>query len=120
MLGSWAAATTDFHIRVVVDYGQVSVDDNGSRIPKEFAIMQNYPNPFNASTVIKYSVTNPGEIELSVYNVLGQKVETLVKGHHDAGEYSITWKAGDLPSGVYFGRLEAHDRSENVKMMLLK
>ncbi len=115
----WEDAGTEFYIRAIVDYGILSVDED-NLIPSEFALKQNYPNPFNASTVIEYAVTNPGEIELSVYNVLGQKIKTLVKGHHDAGEYSITWNAGDLPSGVYFGRLEAHDRSENVKMMLLK
>ncbi|MEE9554661.1 MAG: T9SS type A sorting domain-containing protein [candidate division Zixibacteria bacterium] len=120
MFGDWAAATTDFHIRAVVDYQQLGVDDGENRIPESFSLKQNYPNPFNASTIIEYAVTNPGEVELSVYNVLGQKVVSLAKGHHDAGTYSITWNANDVPSGVYFARVESSGHSENVKMVLLK
>ncbi len=118
--GNWAAAATDFHIRVIVDYQILGVDDGENQIPESFSLKQNYPNPFNASTVIEFAVTNPGEIELSVYNVLGQKVASLAKGHHDAGEYSVTWNANDVPSGVYFARVESADHSENIKMVLLK
>jgi hypothetical protein len=120
MFGNWSAATCDFHIRAIVDYGQVGVDDPEASIPESFSISQNYPNPFNAATVIKYAVTTPGDVELSVYNVLGQKVETLIKGHHDAGEYSITWNANHVPSGVYFAKIESSERGQSVKMVLLK
>lgn len=117
--GSWADAGTEFYIRAIVDYGLVSVDEDNP-IPSEFALKQNYPNPFNATTVLNFAVTQPGQVKLNVYNVLGQHVETLVDGHYDAGEYTISWNAGDLPSGVYFARLESQDRNESVKMMLLK
>lgn len=120
MFGNWAPAATDFHIRVIVDYQRVGVDDGENQIPESFSLKQNYPNPFNASTVIEYAVTHPGDVELSVYNVLGQKVASLAKGHHDAGTYSITWNANDVPSGVYFARVESSGHSENMKMVLLK
>ncbi len=118
--GSWGMATTDFEMRVVVDYGMVGVDNDENQIPTEFGLAQNYPNPFNALTVLNFAVTQSGHVKLSVYNILGQHVATLVDGHYEAGRYAISWNAGDLPSGVYFARLEAQDRSENVKMMLLK
>jgi len=120
MGGSWSPATTDFHIRAIVDYTQVGIDDPESRIPEDFSIKQNYLNPFNASTVIEYAVKTPGDVELSVFNVLGQKIATLASGHHDAGVYSITWDASEVPSGVYFARVETTGSSHSVKMVLLK
>jgi len=118
--GSWSPATADFHIRAIVDYGQVGIDYADNQVPKDFSIKQNYPNPFNAATVIEYAIRNAGEAELSVYNVLGQKIATLARGHHEPGVYSVTWNAGDVPSGVYFARVESSKNSESVKMVLLK
>ncbi len=118
--GFWGMATTDFEMRAVVDYGMVGVDDNEDQIPTKFGLAQNYPNPFNASTVLNFAVTQSGQVKLNVYNLLGQHVKTLVDGHYDTGEYTVSWNAGDLPSGVYFARLESQDRTESVKMMLLK
>jgi len=118
--GSWAPATADFHIRAVVDYTQTGIGDNGNQVPREFSLKQNYPNPFNANTVIEYNIKNAGDVELNVYNVLGQKVATLASGHHEAGTYSITWNASDVPSGVYFAKIESGSTSESVKMVLLK
>ena len=120
MGGSWAPGTCDFHLRAVVDYAALGIGDNDNLVPDNFSLKQNYPNPFNASTVIEYAIKNPGEVELSVFNVLGQKVASLAKGHHDAGTYSITWNANDVPSGVYFARVESSGHSESVKMVLLK
>jgi hypothetical protein len=117
--GSWGMATTDFEMRVVVDYGMVGVDTE-DQIPTRFGLAQNYPNPFNASTVFDFALTRSSHVKLNVYNLLGQHVATLADRHYEAGRYAITWNAADLPSGVYFARLEAQDRSESVKMMLLK
>ncbi len=115
----WGDAGTEFYIRTIVDYGIVSVDEDG-QIPSTFALQQNYPNPFNARTILNFAVNQPGHVKLNVYNLLGQQVETLVDGHYEAGQHSVTWNAGDLPSGIYFARLQSQDRTENVKMMLLK
>lgn len=118
--GIWAPATTDFHIRAIVDYQMLSVDDEGKQVPENFTLKQNYPNPFNASTVIEYAVKTPGDVRLSIYNVLGQKVVTLASGRHEAGSYRVTWNASDVPSGVYFARVESAGDSQSVKMVLLK
>ena len=118
--GFWSTATTDFEMRVVVDYSVTGVDDGEDQVPTEFALEQNYPNPFNASTVLDFSIIQPGHVKLNVYNLLGQHVETLVDGDYQAGQYSVTWDAGDMPSGAYFARLETEHETGNVKMMLLK
>ncbi len=115
----WAEAGTEFYIRAIVDYGYLSVDED-NQIPSTFALQQNYPNPFNATTVLNFAVTQSGHVKLDVYNLLGQHVETLVDGRYEAGEYTISWNAGNLPSGVYFARLQSQERTESVKMMLLK
>lgn len=97
------------------------------QLVKDFEISQNYPNPFNPSTNIRYRLPRAAEVKITVYNVSGQLVETLVDGYRAAGEYLVTWNAANLPSGVYFYRLwassssgEAPARVETRKMMLLK
>ncbi len=99
---------------------RTSIGDTDGNRPVAFELSQNYPNPFNAATVLNFAITQPGQVKLDVYNLLGQHVETLVDGHYDAGQYTISWNAGNLPSGVYFARLESQERTGNVKMMLLK
>jgi len=87
--------------------GTTAVDDNGGgEIPDRFALDQNYPNPFNPATVIGYSLPSDSRVTLSVYNVLGQKVATLVNGTVAAGTHQVEWKA-QVSSGVYFYRIEA-------------
>ena len=81
--------------------------------------LQNYPNPFNAATTIRYTLPNKSEMSLSVYNLLGQKIETLFEGVQNPGEHAITWDASHLPSGIYFARLEIAGQTENIKMVLL-
>jgi hypothetical protein len=89
-------------------------------IPDEFALEQNYPNPFNPSTVIRYAVRERTEIDLSVFDVTGRKITTLVSGMADAGNYEITFSANNLPSGVYLYRLQAGDFSDIQRMVLLR
>jgi hypothetical protein len=96
-----------------------SVDDEPIR-PEKMALLQNHPNPFNASTTIKYSLPQRSDVRIEIYNILGRLVATLLEGNVDAGFHTITWRADNYPSGVYFARLRAGERSENVKMVLLK
>ncbi|NIT55847.1 MAG: T9SS type A sorting domain-containing protein, partial [Aliifodinibius sp.] len=93
---------------------------NGDNLPQTFAIGQNYPNPFNPSTTIQYDVAQPSKIEITVYNVQGQKVVTLVDGFKQAGSYQIRWEAVDMPSGVYFYRFTAGQTVQTKRMILLK
>ena len=89
-------------------------------IPQEFSLSQNYPNPFNPTTKIVYTVSEPGMVKLSVYNILGQTVENLVNSYKEVGSYEITFDAVDLPTGVYVYKLESGSTSISRKMTLIK
>ncbi|MCF6271459.1 MAG: T9SS type A sorting domain-containing protein [Melioribacteraceae bacterium] len=106
----------------IVDLGiTVSVDNKRNKnIPQKFEISQNYPNPFNPSTTITYALPKAGDVEVSVYNIMGQKVAALVKAHQSAGVKEVTWNAGNLSSGIYFYSVKYGDKVKNMKMLLLK
>jgi len=98
----------------------VGVEDQGENNPEEFALHQNYPNPFNPSTKIKYSVPQSSSVVIKVFDILGNEIETLVNEEKTIGTYEITWYAEDLPSGIYFYRLQAGSFVETKKMVLMK
>jgi hypothetical protein len=80
----------------------------------------NAPNPFNAVTRISFILAEAGEIRLDIYNLMGQRIETLIRGHEKAGHHSVTWDASGVASGVYFYRLQAGDFVQTRRMTLLK
>lgn len=88
--------------------------------PRSFALRQNYPNPFNPVTKIAYVLTNDNQVELSVYDLQGRKVRTLVNAYQSAGEYEYRFDAGDLGSGVYLYRLSSGRHVETKKMVFMK
>ena len=88
--------------------------------PTQFLLSQNYPNPFNPSTKIKYSVPQLSQVQIKVFDVLGNEIETLVNEEKPTGTYELTWNAANLPSGVYFYQLKAGDFISTKKMILLK
>jgi Secretion system C-terminal sorting domain len=88
--------------------------------PLEFALEQNYPNPFNPSTVIKYSIPENGFVTLDVYNLLGEKVASLVNGVQEAGRYEVNFNASSLASGIYVYSLKSGSFSSVKKMLLMK
>lgn len=90
-------------------------------VPSGFRISQNFPNPFNPSTVINYSVPKDAHVSITVYNVLGERVATLVNAMRTPGQYSVVWNAGNMSSGVYLYRLSANGTTiATNKMILLK
>jgi parallel beta-helix repeat protein/predicted outer membrane repeat protein len=89
-------------------------------VPSGITLFQNYPNPFNSTTMIRYDVPQAGKVSLTIFNLLGQKVETLFDGRQVAGSYRITWDAGDLPSGVYLCRMQTQRFMQTRKMLLVK
>jgi hypothetical protein len=83
-------------------------DRNSNDTPRHFSLRQNYPNPFNPGTTIAYSIPRPSFVTVTVYDLLGRVVATLVNGERTAGTYSTRWDANGISSGVYFYTLRAH------------
>jgi hypothetical protein len=91
-----------------------------SRIPTRFYLYPNYPNPFNSCTMITYQLPVTSEVELSVYNLLGQKMATLISARKQAGQYLVEWKAEGFASGIYIFCIKANNFSSQRKMLLLE
>jgi fibronectin-binding autotransporter adhesin len=89
-------------------------------MPKEYSLSQNYPNPFNSSTVVEFNLRMPGRTVLEVYNVLGQRVMTVVDGELSAGSYRYQVNLSGLASGMYLYRLRSRDFVATKKMLLIK
>ncbi|MFQ5631783.1 MAG: T9SS type A sorting domain-containing protein, partial [bacterium] len=111
---------------VVEGFGDVTAVDSGpENMPGTFELHQNYPNPFNPETVISYNLQTSSHVTLSVYNLMGQRIVTLVDKQRAAGQYKHTWNgrdaAGDnLASGVYIYRLHAGGQMLTRKMLLVR
>ncbi len=88
--------------------------------PLTFSLEPNYPNPFNPATTIRYSISEPDIVTLSIYNIIGQRVETLVSEKQAAGMYEYQWNANGFASGLYFYRLSAGAFTQTRKMMVVK
>jgi hypothetical protein len=91
-----------------------------SNIPKEYNLYQNYPNPFNPSTAIEYSIPKSGLVQLTIYNVLGKKVSTLVDRYEPDGIHHVNFNASNLASGIYFYKLRVNNFTAVKKLMLIK
>lgn len=89
-------------------------------VPVGFILYNNYPNPFNPATAISYQLSEVSNVELTVYNTLGQKVRTLVNERQEAGKYSVKFSGRGLASGIYYYRLKAYGYIETKKMILLQ
>ena len=96
------------------------VNNESANSPTTFALKQNYPNPFNPSTTIEYALPHDGLVTLTVFNIIGQSVRTLVNGVQTAGTHTIRFDASNLPSGVYLYKLQSGRMSNVGRMMLLK
>ncbi len=101
-------------------------EDEIDEIPIDYNLSQNYPNPFNPSTKIKYSVPQSSNVVIKVFDILGNEIETLVNEEKSVGTYELTWFAKQLPSGIYFYRLQVYAPGragsfvETKKMVLLR
>lgn len=100
--------------------GATAVEDQPNQTPKKFELEQNYPNPFNPSTIIRYDIPKSVFVSLKIYNILGKEITSLVNEEKKPGEYSITFNAASLPSGIYLYMLNAGSFSETKKFVLLK
>ena len=129
----WHIHRESVWFEVIVKYVDPSsiLDESDPYTPTQFNLFQNYPNPFNSTTSIRYSVVgnqathHSSPVTLKIFNLLGQEVKTLVNDDQEPGDYTVTWDGRNeldlqLPSGVYFYRLEAAQFGEPRKMVLLK
>jgi hypothetical protein len=118
---SFEDSTLHSYVDIYSIFTDVAIDDCQEKdLLGEIGLLSGYPNPFNKNAVIRYALAEPGHVNLSIYNLLGQHVVTLFDGPRDAGEYQLIWDASDFPSGVYFARLETGEFRETVKLVLLK
>jgi parallel beta-helix repeat protein len=98
---------------------------NGIELPLVYQLGSNYPNPFNPITAIKFSLAEPDYTSIEIYNILGQKVTTLIDEYKQAGKYSIIWRGTNsrgqpVASGIYFYRLVSGDFIDSKKMLILR
>ena len=105
--------------------GQYSVrslcfDGPGVAVPNSYALHQNYPNPFNPATLINYDLPKHSRVTLDIYNILGQKIVTLVNDVQAAGFKSVKWEADAYSSGLYIYKLDAKSRDGNQKYNSIK
>jgi hypothetical protein len=107
--------TTNWHDTIVT-----VTPESEKAVPSEYALYQNYPNPFNPITTIGFNIKEPGMVRLTVYDLLGREVATLVNGEIAAGAHSIIWDASNMSSGIYLYRLETGDFTATKKLVLLK
>jgi hypothetical protein len=95
-------------------------EDENKLIPQVTELIGNYPNPFNAMTNVSFNLAKSGKVELSVYNLMGQKVESLINHRMEAGHHQINWNASSYSSGVYFFKFTTEGETFTKRMTLLK
>ena len=97
-----------------------SIEENQPATPTMIALHRNYPNPFNSTTTIEYNLMGVSDVRIDIYNLMGQRLETLIDSEQSAGKHSITWNASGMASGIYFYKLIAGDKVFTKRMTLLK
>ena len=112
-------------VSIQVNVGATVVGNDPAITPKEFALRQNYPNPFNPETHIQFDLAENSNVSVSIFNLVGQKVATLVNDKMDAGVYHIKWNGVDdlgqpLPSGMYFYEMRTQAYQAVKKLVLVK
>ena len=103
-----------------LDLTDVEESGNLKALPTEYNLYQNYPNPFNPLTKIRYSVPQSSTVVIKVFDILGNEIETLVNVVKPAGSYELNWNAENLPSDVYFCKMQSGNFVETKKMILVK
>lgn len=105
---------------VMIGSPNVGVNPNGTNLPDKFVLEQNYPNPFNPTTNIRFSLPQATNVQLIIYNSMGQEVKSLVNEYKNAGSYTVDFNASSLASGTYFYKLITNEFTETKKMTLVK
>ncbi|MEJ2542781.1 MAG: glycoside hydrolase family 88 protein [Calditrichaceae bacterium] len=108
------------HLKLVYQNPDNIAYDKTDDSPLQFGLNQNYPNPFNPETSISWQLPASRHVDISIYNILGLKVATLLSEKQDAGKHSVKWDASDFSSGVYFYRIKAGNFVQTKRMLLIK
>jgi len=113
---------TPVHRRFITLYTQPNVIgvSSSTQIVNKYELLQNYPNPFNPTTRIEYNLMKESRVKLTVYDVLGKVVSERNIGKQDPGKQFVTFDATNLPSGIYYYKLQAGEFTDVKKMMLIK
>ncbi len=122
---TYESASYDTNIQFTAVFKPYSVtptriEKQASSFPKTFALLQNYPNPFNPVTTIKYQIPKISRVNLTVFDILGNRIAVLVNQEKSPGEYSVEFNGSNLASGVYFYRIQAGNYLSTKKLILLK
>jgi len=104
----------------ITKFGFPVATDDSRELPSQFDLVRIYPNPFNAQTIIEYTLPEAGFVRLQVYDICGRAIAILAEGIKPAGRHRVTWDAKDMPSGLYFARLQTGEFTEIRKITLLK
>jgi hypothetical protein len=106
----------------VIEINVTSTDVKEQRdvLPSQTRLLQDYPSPFNPSTTIRYELASAADVRLGVFHMLGREVAVPVDGRREAGSYTVTFEAKQLPSGVYFARLQAGQSVQTQRMLLVR
>ena len=118
-VGTFRNPTVRTSIDFIATVNPVSVEEEKA-VVKDFYLQQNYPNPFNPSTKINFGLKKAGNVQITVYNILGNKVATLLNGYKPAGNHSVAFDASRLSSGVYLYRIVTNEFVQTRKMILEK
>jgi photosystem II stability/assembly factor-like uncharacterized protein len=119
-LTGWIAGSSGTILKTSSAGILVGIDHAIDNLPKTFNLAQNYPNPFNPGTTIRYSIPQISFVTIKVYDILGREIRALVNENKAAGNYSVSFDAGNLASGIYFYTIKAGDFVQTKKMILLK
>jgi hypothetical protein len=104
----------------ICNYAVLNSVNEDNNIPNKFSLYQNYPNPFNPSTKIKFALAKAVNVKIEMFNLLGQKIETLLNKSMPAGPHEIEFIANNLPNGMYLYRIKAGEFQQVRKMVLMK
>jgi hypothetical protein len=115
---SSASADTQIVVKVIAD--PTGLPENTTLIPRGHVVYQNYPNPFNPSTRIRFGLPKTERVRIEIYNIIGQRITTVIDETRMAGYHVVEFDGGILPSGIYFYRIQADDFTRIKKMVLIR
>jgi len=124
--GGWplsSVSTSGLWLRTKIREGNaqlISAVQPQTEMPRTFGLRQNYPNPFNPTTTVRYELSEAGPVSITVHDVLGRRIDTLVSGEKPGGQYSVQWDAANIPNGTYFCRMRAGAFSDVKRMIVMK